>query len=153
MGSYLADVPYSDNISDKAVPSGAIILFEGDACPPGYRCIGQDVYLYATFGDPNAFRGDVTGEEELSMCLGENRHDHASTRATETEPAAFEVVDTAVGSKPIRPSDMKNTQILPADENYAGKKIYMLPESHTHLLRFVEDVEPPYVKAKVCEKI
>lgn len=155
MGSYLADLPYSDNMAESAIPSGVIIITEGQYCPPGYRVIEDDTYLYATLGDPNAFRGDCSGEEDASMVMGKNYHDHGKIREEEQEPTAFEVSETGYASPPIDPGgarDLNNLKI--PGQGYRGPRVKIMPVEHTHLIGVDNTpIEPPFVKVRICERI
>jgi hypothetical protein len=165
MGSYVADLPYSDNISDKVIPSGTMIMYAGENCPAGYRALDNDSYLLAVLGDPLAFRGDVRGEEMLSQYLGHNTHDHTSSRYSEAGAAAFEADPNSFVSPTINTTDTPVDPVLPVSKDTAGRKITILPltmptanpsflDGHSHLMNMSQEaVEPPYVKVMVCEKI
>lgn len=85
LGSYAGEIPFSDSLSDVALPSGTIIGWAGEACPAGFRSVGDDVYLLQTLGDPNAVRGNLYTQPQTTvgtlgprgdLTLGDHTHKH-----------------------------------------------------------------------------
>lgn len=166
LGPYRSVLPYSDSPSDSAIPSGTIILTAGDACPPGFRSINDDGYLFVHMGDPNAFRGNMNSSYQgkkvtTSPEIGENKHDHQSSGTDELQPAAFDVLEGRFETNPIeeestRIEDDARPVLLYEDEHgaYFGLREEIFPLTHNHVFNISgETVEPPYVLFKICEKI
>jgi len=59
LGAYTLDLPYSEAIGDVLLPRGAVILWTGENCPPGFREVegADDSFLYQVYGDPNVMNG------------------------------------------------------------------------------------------------
>jgi hypothetical protein len=167
IGPYRSVLPYADSPSDAAIPSGTVVLFAGAACPPGYRSIADDGYLYAHQGDPNAFRGNLnSGYEDTPITLnpeiGENRHDHESSGEHEIQPAAYDVLEGRFETPPVeREATPINSEVRPVqvyeayiDDAYFGLREEILTLEHNHVYVISgETVEPPRVLFKICEKI
>lgn len=157
IGEYRADLPYSDNIPNAVIPSGTVILWSGASCPSGYRAIEDDAFLYAYLGDPNGFMGyDFGLESRPDHSLGQNRHDHTPSRDTEDQPAAFELVDSPFPTPLVKDEAVSTLSVNPVVTNpsYAGPTDAVLPRDHTHLISVLtEEVVPPNVKYRACEKI
>ena len=76
LGAYDVGLPYCDNPAEGVMPRGAVILWAGAACPPGYRPVDGESgrFLYQVPGDPNAVSG---GTEEYPDVLDPNTQDYA----------------------------------------------------------------------------
>lgn len=173
LGPYRSVLQYSDSPSDVAIPSGTVIFNAGASCPPGFRSIADDGYLYATLGDPNGMRGNMNSEYEgvkttTNPVIGENRHDHQSSGGNEIQPAAFDVLEGRFETHPVEQESTPTPDVRPvvqweADDErtdytqfnvYFGLRERILAESHSHVYVISgETVEPPRVAFKICEKI
>ena len=162
LGAYSSDLPYSDHLGDRAIPSGTMILFTGAACPPGYRAIEDDTYLYQTIGDPNVIRGDLADPLiSRSVVIGANRHDHSSGGANERQPSAFDLSGDSFITPAVEGFGAPKYRVKIAEYPkegsstlYEGERVLILPDSHSHKIKTAEEtIEPPRVKVRVCEKI
>jgi hypothetical protein len=164
MGRYASDLPYSDNPSDRVLPSGTVILWAGEACPPGFRSVVEDeTYLYAHLGDPNAFRGTsgsrlgVREQPSRKKEIGYNGHNHEQEGADEYQPGAFEESVDPFRTPAVNDKNMPEYPTKSAEDQdppYTGARVSALPTDHTHLMEISgADVEPPNIRVRVCEKI
>jgi len=173
LGPYRSVLQYSDSPSDVAIPSGTVVYVAGEACPPGYRSIADDGYLYAVLGDPNSIRGNMNSENDgikttTDPEIGQNRHDHQSSGENELQPAAFDVLEGRFETNEVEQESTPSPDVRPvlqweADrdrEGYDNNKVYfgvrelILREDHSHVYVISgETVEPPRVLFKICEKI
>jgi hypothetical protein len=96
------------------------------------------------------------------LVFGSNKHNHTvedkgSLYETEVQPAALEedIVDFITPPVESRSTPIATTAIAAAqDPPYEGRRNKILPEDHSHIVRVSEeDLEPPRIKLKVCEKI
>jgi hypothetical protein len=161
LGAYTSDLPFSETPLETTIPSGTVILWTGASCPPGYRAIADDTYLYAHQGDPNAFRGDLTDPDfTRETTLGQNYHDHAAG-SNERQPSAFDVRGDSFVSPAVlgegAPRNYVRLGGYPTEEEseyYEGVREKTLPMGHTHLIKIAEaPVEPPRIKVRICERI
>jgi len=88
LGRFDLSLPYSENPGDVALPRGAVILWEGDEIPAGFRSVPEadEHMLYQTFGDPNVLSGGTeeyptisegvlaNKKPELRQTLGDDEH-------------------------------------------------------------------------------
>jgi len=93
LGSFDIALPFSESAGDVLLPRGAIILWEGDSCPAGFRSVegADEAFLYQTYGDPNVLSGGAekyvapdpddplydflsTRQPEVRTTLGDNEH-------------------------------------------------------------------------------
>lgn len=93
LGSFDIALPFSESAGDVLLPRGAIILWEGDSCPAGFRSAegADEAFLYQTYGDPNVLSGGAekyvnpdpddplydflsTRQPEVRTTLGDNEH-------------------------------------------------------------------------------
>ena len=51
LGKQIPYCPYSHSFVEEAIPTDGLIMFE-DEVALGYEAIGEDLYLYQTYGDP-----------------------------------------------------------------------------------------------------
>lgn len=164
MGSYTADLPYSDNPADRVLPSGTVVLWAGDSCPPGFRSVVEDdTYLYAHLGDPNAFRGTSgsrLGEREQPSRkkeIGYDSHNHERDGDQELQPGAFEENLDPFETPAVNDKNMPEYPTRSAegqDPPYTGARVIALPTDHNHRMEISEaNVEPPNIRVRVCEKI
>jgi hypothetical protein len=168
LGPHKSVLSYADSPSDVAIPSGTIVLSTGASCPPGFRAIADDGYLYAVLGDPNAIRGNMNSEYNGVTIssdpeIGENRHDHQSSGPNELQPAAFDVLEGRFTTASVLVEETPVAEVRPilayeADEDdgdvYFGIREQVLPTDHSHVYVISgETVEPPRAIFKICEKI
>jgi len=162
IGAYTADLPFSENPSDKAIPSGTIVAWAGDNCPSGYRSVGDEVYLLQTVGDPNDMLGDLSNTKtRRKQVIGDNRHDHAAGSASERQPSAFDLRGDSFVTATVEQDGAPNRDVEMADSAkngdatvYEGVREKVLPMEHTHLIKITDElVEPPRIKVRICEKI
>lgn len=173
IGAYSGDLPYADNIADKAMPSGIIIGWTGDACPPGFRSIEDDAYLLPFHGDPNAFRGRLLTNRNFpgdypplgeygDLTVGDHAHVHAWRELSQTVggmrigPVAFDPIftafDTLITDGPSMPE--RDVRFVEQDPDFIGAPELLLYGWHQHIVRFEGDeVHPPHIKLRFCEKI
>jgi hypothetical protein len=71
LGAYEAALPYSEAVADFVLPRGAIILWLGDSCPPGFREVEMEGggFLYQTYGDPNVLNGGTQEYPDLKQLV------------------------------------------------------------------------------------
>lgn len=96
------------------------------------------------------------------LIFGSNKHNHTvedegDVHESEIQPAALEE-DIADFITPIvepRSTPLATTAVAATqDPPYEGRRNKILPEEHSHIVRVSdEDLEPPRIKLKVCEKI
>jgi len=162
IGAYTADLPFSENPSDKAIPSGTIVAWAGDNCPSGYRSVGDEVYLLQTVGDPNDMLGDLSNTKtRRKQVIGDNRHDHAAGSASERQPSAFDLRGDSFVTATVEQDGAPNRDVEMADSAkngdatvYEGVREKVLPMEHTHLIKITDElVESPRIKVRICEKI
>jgi len=119
IGPYQSMLPYADSPSDASIPSGTIVLQAGTACPPGYRSVADDGYLFVHMGDPNAFRGNLNSKNDNIEIthdteIGQNKHDHQASGANELQPAAFDVLGGEFETPPVdEESTPINSEVRP----------------------------------------
>lgn len=60
-GDYAPVLPFSESVVDSIIPPGTVIMYQGSACPPGYRQLpgSVDRIPYGFLGDPNFYERNL----------------------------------------------------------------------------------------------
>lgn len=96
------------------------------------------------------------------LVFGSNKHNHTvedagDVREAEVQPTALEenIVDFVTPVVESGETPLAITAVVAAqDPPYVGRRNKILPENHSHVVHVVEeDLEPPKIKLKICEKI
>jgi hypothetical protein len=120
--------------------------------------------VQGNYGIPNWLTGFVRDYPILpstQLVYGSNKHNHTvedpGTSQTEVQPAALEedIVDFITPVVEPRSTPLATTAVAAAQSPpYEGKRNKIIPEDHSHIVRVSEeDLEPPRIKLKICEKI
>lgn len=177
LGGHIADTPYCDSISDVALPSGSVIMFVGESCPDGFRSIEESSYIMPTFGDPNAPKGDLWFNNRLSLkngtldslgpdgdhVLGGNSHQHNQRAGTGSFittgfPDGYAFRKGGVAQASVDPDQTtgstEDVKLSLDDPAFAGGLAKILTPGHQHTVNYTDDdIDPPHINVRICEKI
>jgi len=97
LGAYALSLPYSESQGDVLLPRGAIILWTGEACPPGFRDVtpSTEGFLFQAQGDPNVLSGGTQEYPDIQARATDPNQDPIPTRDNyfaAKEPALSETI-------------------------------------------------------------
>jgi len=145
-------LPFVPSICDVTVPSGLVILFEGDACPPGFRDAmnGAEAMLLGVNGEHAI--PDADGQAQV--LVGNDEHDHNP----EGPPDAFGDASSVLHETPIPipfgSQAFVRTPLFGTLPQFPGEQpAEVLGTRHTHKLTTKMTSVPPSFPVRACIKL
>ncbi len=132
---------FSPSIPDIALPSGTVLLIEGDVCPAGYASITSDSRnILLSTG-----QGFINGSEDFERFGGSDTHTHNPEGGNEHEiDAPLPPESTGAFSAKPYSAVIKNPGEVP---------IVAAGINHTHLVDSTMTSVPPSFPVRVCRKL
>lgn len=155
LGVVTGGVPYVDSLADVLLPSGAVLLVTGEACPAGY-VLDEDMLGALLLGVPADALSLAAAEE--SRTIGSEEHRHLYDGAN---PAVDANAPDLPYTRSSAPTDITAarifTQYAPSttQADWADRPDVesILTGNHTHDVTFKGTSTPPFIGYLPCRKI
>jgi hypothetical protein len=152
-----APAGFSSSVADETLPSNTVFMFEGDACPSGYREISPDkeLLLLVTSG-----YSTVGPAADYAPTGGSDDHDHSPATPTGTYGSVSEALHDIPQTVPPSSLSQSNVPLFDDIESIetgntvpAEKTVLAVGKDHSHRMRSNMTAVPPSFPMRFCERI
>lgn len=144
--------PYTPSIVDLVIPSGTVVMWEGDTCPAGYQTVPGSTGRQALLtGGPANFMSE---DGEASFDGGQDEHDHHPSGPGDALETPLDSAHDTDIPLPFESQTSVHGVAFGTQSQYPGEKpVRALGISHTHKLKSRMTAVPPCFPIRYCVKI
>jgi hypothetical protein len=144
--------PYTPSLVDLVIPSGTVVMWEGETCPAGYRSVpGSDGLQALLTGGPANFMSE---DGEASFAGGQDEHDRNPAGAADTLEVPLSTDHDTDVPLPFEAQTSIHGVEFGTQSQYPGEKpVRALGVSHTHKIKSRMSAVPPCFPIRYCVKI